>query len=538
MRELASGFRIAHDLGTGEEFLEVPYGGEALNNFPMFNKGTAFTAEERDALGLRGLLPPRVVTMEQQTARVLHNQSQKSTNIERYIHLISLLDRNETLFYRILVDHLEEMLPIIYTPTVGQACQQFGRIYRRARGLYFTPEDVGRIDEVLSHWPYQEVRVVVVTDGQRILGLGDLGASGMGIPIGKLSLYVAGGGIHPAHTLPVCLDVGTDNEALRADPLYLGTPKPRLAGAAYDAFVEAFVQGLLRRWPHVLLQFEDFGIGNAFRLLDRYRDRACSFNDDIQGTAVVALAGLRNAARIAGRRLEECRVFIAGAGSAGIGIARFLAPGQAWVFDSKGLVTSYRSEVRDFQKPFARTEAPGSLLDAARRVRPHVLVGVSGKPGIFTKELLGCMEGARPIVFALSNPTDKAECTPSQAAEWTGGRAIVATGSPFAGTPQCNNMYAFPGIGLGLLASGARRVTDRMLLAASRRLAELAPEGGLYPRLRDIRRVSREIAFAVGREAIAEGLAEEMDDADLRTRIEAEVWEPRYLPYRPARAAR
>lgn len=299
-----------------------------------------------------------------------------------------------------------------------------------------------------------------------------------------------------------------------------------------------------------LNNFPMFNKGNAFRLLDRYRDRACSFNDDIQGTAVVALAGLRNATRLAGRPLEECRVFIAGAGSAGIGIARFLSPGQVWVFDSKGLVTTYRAEMRDFQRPFARAEAPGLLLDVARRVRPHVLVGVSGSPGVFTKELLGCMEGARPIVFALSNPTDKAECTPSQVAEWTGGRAIVATGSPFAGTPQCNNMYAFPGIGLGILACGARRVTDRMLLAASRRLAELAPEGSLYPRLRDIRRVSREIAFAVGREAVAEGVApagelapSEPDgasrgDADLRTRIDAEVWEPRYLRYRPASKAR
>jgi malic enzyme len=537
MLEPAPGFRYRRDPKSGEEYLEVPIKGEMLNDFPMFNKGTAFTQAERDALGLHGLLPPRAVTMEQQAMRVMENYARKTTDLERYIHLISLLDRNETLFYRILLDRLEELLPIVYTPTVGLACQRFGRIYRRTRGIYITPEDAGRIDEILLNWPFHEIAVIVVTDGERILGLGDLGAGGMGISIGKLSLYVTGAGIHPARTLPVCIDAGTENEELRADPLYLGKPRPRVRGEAYDELLDAFVAAVQRRFPRALLQFEDFGIDNAFRLLNRYRERVCCFNDDIQGTGAVARAGLLAALRLTGEPLERQRVFIAGAGSAGIGIARALEGAPVWVFDSKGLLTSDRPRLRPFQQPFTRSEPAGSLLEVARRVRPTVLIGVAGHPGVFHRELLATMDGPRPIVFPLSNPTAQAECTPDQAREWTGGRAIVATGSPFPNTPQCNNLYIFPGIGLGVLASAAARVSDGMFRIAAETLASLAPPESLYPPMRDIRRVSAEIAFAVAKQAFDEALAIPCDDAMLRARIAAEMWEPRYLPYRPALSA-
>lgn len=544
-REIAPGFMIERDARTGEDYIEVPVRGELLIDFPMFNKGTAFTQDERDSLGLQGLLPPRVVTMEQQVARVVDNYARKTSDLERYIHLISLLDRNETLFYRVLVDRLEELLPIVYTPTVGLACQQFARIFRRSRGIYLTPEDTGRVDEILSHWPFSDVRIIVVTDGQRVLGLGDLGANSMGIPIGKLSLYVAGAGIHPAGTLPVCLDVGTDNDTLLADPLYLGKPRRRVRGADYDGLVAAFMEGVAKRWPRALVQFEDFGIGNAFRLLDFYRDRACCFNDDIQGTGAVTLAGVLAGLRIingragadgaGGGELAGQKVFIAGAGGAGIGIARALEGAQIWVFDSNGLLTADRRDsLLDFQKPWARAEAGGSLEEVARRVCPTVLIGVAGRPDLFTRELLGAMEGPRPLVFPLSNPTSKAECTPEQARAWTDGRALVATGSPFPDTAQCNNMYIFPGIGLGAACSGATRITNRMFTVAAQALAAMTPEGALYPRLSEVRRISVAIALAVGKEAVSAGLAEPLGEDDLRERIASTMWEPRYLPYRAA----
>lgn len=532
--ELAPGFRVRRD-SSGAAFVEVPVSGEALNDNPMFNKGTAFTREERDSLGLHGLLPPRIVRMEQQVERVMENYARKSTDLERYIHLISLMDRNETLFYRVLLDHLEELLPIVYTPTVGQACQRFGHIYRRNRGLYLTPEDAGRADEILGHWPFRDVGIVVVTDGQRILGLGDLGAGGMGISIGKISLYVAGAGIHPARTLPICLDVGTDNEALRSDPLYLGVPRPRVRGQAYDDLVAAFIDGVVRRWPDAVIQFEDFGIENAFRLLDAYRGKVCCFNDDIQGTGAVARAGLLSTLKRTGARLEDQRIFIVGAGSAGTGIARALPDSDVWCFDSKGLLTRERVGIRDFQRPHARPEPPGSLADTARRVRPTILIGVTGKGGLFTRELIESMAGPQPIVFPLSNPTANAEATPDQIRDWSGGRAVVATGSPFAGTAQCNNMYVFPGMGLGILASGARRVTDAMFQRAARALSSLAPEGSLFPALREIRRVSSEVAAAVAEEAAESGVAPRHEACELKSRIAQLTWEPRYLPYRPAR---
>jgi malic enzyme len=399
-----------------------------------------------------------------------------------------------------------------------------------------TPDDVGRIDAILANWPYDDVAVAVVTDGERILGLGDLGASGMGISIGKVSLYVAGAGIHPARTLPVCLDVGTDNESIRTDPLYLGLRRPRLRGPEYDRLVEAFFAGMARRFPGALIQFEDFAKTNSFRLLDRFRNRARCFNDDIQGTAAVTYAGVLAGLRIKHEPLDQQRVFIVGGGSAGIGVARLLTSAQVWMFDSKGLCTRQRANVAEEARPFARDEADGQLLEVARRVRPTVLIGVSGQPGLFTEELLRTMAGPRPLIFPLSNPTSKSECTPDQARAWTGGGAIVATGSPFPHTAQCNNVYIFPGVGLAATATGATRITDGMFRAAAARLAAMAAATGgeaLYPPLADIRNISVEVAVAVGLQAMAEGVAPALDERTTRERIAAEVWEPRYVRYVP-----
>jgi malic enzyme len=536
--EPVRGFHWRKDERTGETYIEVPIRGELLNDFPMFNKGTGFTQEERDELSLTGVLPPRVVSMELQAERVLLNLKRQATDIDRYLSLMALLDRNETLFYRVLIDHLEELLPIVYTPTVGLACQQFGRIYRRTRGIYLRPEDEERVDEILADWPFDDVRVIVVTDGERVLGLGDLGAGGMGISIGKSSLYVAAAGIHPARVLPVCLDVGTNNENLLLDALYLGQAKRRVRGPKYDALVEAFFAGVAKRFPKAMVQFEDFGMGNALRLLERFRDRASCFNDDIQGTGAVTLAGVLAALRLTGGRFEEQRILIAGAGSAGIGIARALSGAQIWMVDVEGLVTANRPALTPEQRPFARNEEPGDLAAVARRVKPTVLVGVTGKAGLFTKEIVAAMDGPRPIVLPLSNPTANTECTPEQARDWTGGKAIVATGSPFPGTPQCNNVYIFPGVGLGMAASGARRVTDKMIRAAAQRLAALSPGQDLFPPMHEIRKVSRDIAFAAARTAMDEGHAERLDDDSLRARIEDEVWEPLYLRYRPSPSAK
>jgi malate dehydrogenase (oxaloacetate-decarboxylating)(NADP+) len=529
----APGFRYRKD-EKGETYLEVSVRGERLIEMPAFNKGTAFTDEERDALGLRGLLPPRVVSMPQQADRVMWTYEHQETDLERYLHLMGVLDRNETLFYRILLDGLEDLLPIVYTPTVGQACQNFGRIFRRTRGVYLMPEDAGRVDEILSRWGFPDVRVAVVTDGERVLGLGDLGAGGMGISIGKTSLYVAGAGIHPAQVLPVCLDVGTDNAALRKDSLYLGANRARVRGAAYEALVEAFLEGMAKRFPKAMVQFEDFASPNALRLLERHRDRFCCFNDDVQGTGAVARAGVLAGLRAGGRKLSEARILVAGAGSAGIGIARALAEAQVWLVDDKGLLTADRTDLSPYQRPLARAEPRGTLAEVAARVRPHVLIGVTGVAGLFTREVVGAMEGPRPLVFPLSNPTANSECTPGEARAWSNGRAIVATGSPFPATPQCNNVYVFPGVGLGVLVAEATRVTDRMLSAAADTLAGMALGETLFPPLRQIRRASAKIAAAVARAAIQDGVARMKDEKQVETRVQDSVWEPRYVTYRPA----
>jgi len=532
--ELLPGFRFRTEPESGERVLEVPVFGERLVEMPMFNKGTAFTDAEREALGLRGLLPPRVVTFAQQMERVLWAFENQETDLERYLQMMAVLDRNETLFYRLLVDRFERLLPVVYTPTVGLACQNFGRIFRRTRGLYFAPEDAGRVDEILARWRYPNVRVVVVTDGERVLGLGDLGAGGMGISIGKASLYVAAGGIHPAYVLPVCLDVGTDNATLRSESLYLGLDRPRMRGAPYDALVEAFLDGVAERFPRAVVQFEDFASVNALRLLDRHRDRLCCFNDDIQGTGAVARAAVLAGLRGTERKPADLRVVIAGAGSAGVGIAQALADAQVWVTDDKGLLTQDRRDLWAAHRPLARAEPRATLSEVVARVRPHVLVGVTGCPGLFTRDMIAAMEGPRPIVLPLSNPTSLAECTPQQAREWSGGLALVATGSPFPDTPQCNNVYVFPGLGLGVMLAEAARVSEGMLRAAAEELARLAPKDRLLPPLDQIRRVSQRIAVAVARRAWEEGLARLEPAADLEARLAEAVWDPAYVRYVPA----
>ncbi len=535
--------------------------GEALLHEPLLNKGTAFTLAERDALGLRGLLPPNVHTMEEQLARVLENYRHKSTDLERYIHLVSLQDRNETLFYRLVTDHIEQMMPIIYTPTVGQACQQWGHLFRRPRGLYISWEDRGRVAEVLRAWPNPDVRVIVVTDGERILGLGDQGVGGMGIPVGKLSLYTACAGIDPAKTLPIMIDVGTENEGYREDPLYLGLRQPRVRGEAYDAFLAEFVEAVEAVMPRALLQFEDFGNQNAFRLLERWRDQVCTFNDDIQGTAAVTLAGLYSALRLTGKALREQTILFLGAGEAGIGIGDLIAaamvdegatPEEArrrcWFVDTKGLVVASRTDLAPHKLRFAHDALPQrDLLSAIKALRPTALVGVSTMPKAFGQQVIEEMSrlNERPMIFALSNPTSKSECSAEEAYRWSKGQAIFASGSPF---PPCvldgrtyvsgqgNNSYIFPGVGLGVVAAQARHVTDRMFSAAARTLASLVlPEdlamGRIYPALTRIREVSAHIGAAVAEVAFRDGLAGVPRPKDVAAMVQAEMWRPVYREY-------
>jgi malate dehydrogenase (oxaloacetate-decarboxylating)(NADP+) len=528
---------------------------------PQVNKGTAFTEAERDALGLRGLLPPRVFTQEEQVQRLLSNFRKKPNELEKYVLLMDLQDRNEALFYRVIMEHLEEMLPVIYTPTVGQACQEYGNIYRRPRGLYLSCRDQGRVAETLSHWPAEDVRVIVVTDGERILGLGDLGAYGMGIPVGKLSLYTVCAGIPPATCLPVTLDVGTNNQALLRDPLYTGLKQERWRGERYDELVEEFMAAVQDRFPHALIQFEDFASLNAFRLLEKYRGRACTFNDDIQGTASVALAGIFSALRLTGGRLADQTVLLLGAGEAGIGIANLLtsalvgegltpdaARRHCWFVDSKGLVVRGRGHLTTHKLPYAH-DHPGcpDLLAAVDTVQPTILIGVSGAPGSFSHPVVEAMArlNQRPVIFALSNPTSKAECTAEEAYVWTGGRAIFASGSPFSPVVidghtfvpgQGNNAYIFPALGLGVLTSGARHVTDAMFLEAARALADqVIPEdldqGRVYPSFKRIREVSAAIAIAVAAEAYRSGQAAGEAPRDLGSAIQAAMYWPGYPTY-------
>jgi len=528
---------------------------------PVFNKGTAFTEAERDLLGLRGLLPPHVQTMGEQARRVMANFHSKSSDLERYIQIVGLQDRNETLFYRVIMDNLEELMPIIYTPTVGKACQEYGNIFRRSRGLYISINDHGRVADVLRNWPTRDIKVIVVTDGERILGLGDLGASGMGIPVGKLSLYTACAGIHPTQCLPVTLDVGTDNAALLADSLYIGLRQKRVRGALYDAFIEEFMLSVEKLFPGVLVQFEDFANQNAFSLLERYRDRACTFNDDIQGTGAVALAGILSALRITGGKLCDQRVLFLGAGEAGLGIAENMvnvlmgdgltleeARKRCWFVDSKGLIVKGREQLSGHKLHYAHDHAPcADLLSAVQALQPTMLLGVSGQAKTFTREIVTRMAelNLRPVIFALSNPTSKAECTAEEAYTWTNGHAVFASGSPFAPVQlngvtlipgQGNNAYIFPGVGLGIVCTGARRVIGSMFIAAARTLASLVredelAEGRVYPSLKRIHEVSHAIAVAVAEEAFANNLNTRSRPEDLPGFIHSQMFKPEYPDY-------
>jgi malate dehydrogenase (oxaloacetate-decarboxylating)(NADP+) len=525
---------------------------------PALNKGTAFTEAERDALGLRGLLPPLVTTQEEQVGRILENLRRVSDPLDKYIRLEALHTRNEALFYRVLLEHPDEMLPIIYTPTVGLACQRFGHIYTRPRGMYVTARDRGRVAAVLANWPYREVDIIVVTDGERILGLGDLGANGMGIPVGKLALYSACAGVHPSRTLPVTLDVGTNNAALLDDPLYLGLKQRRLTGPDYDALVEEFVAATQTHFPGVVVQFEDFANHNAFRMLRKYRERICTFNDDIQGTAAVALAGVLSALRVTGGRMRDQKILFMGAGEAATGISDLMctaiqadglsqqaARERLWLFDSQGLVVKSRAGLAEHKLAYAHDHAPvGDFLAAIEAQRPTGIIGVAAVGGTFTEAVLRKMAGinARPIVFALSNPTSKSECTAEEAYRWTDGRALFACGSPFDPVTfegrthvprQGNNSYIFPGVGLGAIACKARHVTEEMFLAAAHALSkqvtdEDLAQGSLYPPLARVREVSAHIAAAVAEVAYARELASRPRPADIVADAKSRMYDPRY----------
>ena len=526
---------------------------------PSLNKGTGFTEEERDELHLRGLLPPRRLSQEQQVEKVLENFRAAGSPIAQHVYLIALADRNERLFYRVVIEHLDEMMPIIYTPTVGLACQLYGHIWRRPRGLFVTANDRGRIADVLRNWPHPAVRAIVVTDGERILGLGDLGANGMGIPVGKLSLYTACAGVDPASCLPITLDVGTENTALLADPLYVGLPQRRLPQAEYDTLIDEFMEAVHAVFPRALVQFEDFSNKNAFRILDRYRGSACCFNDDIQGTASVTLAGLYSAMRVLGSTaLGSQTILFLGAGEAGTGIADLVvrammeeglseeaARGRCWFVDSKGLLVRQRLNLAEHKIPYAHDHPPvADLLSAVKRLQPTALVGVSGQPHMFDRPVVEEMSriNERPIIFALSNPTSNSECTAEQAYTWSGGRAIFASGSPFARLTyggatyvpgQANNAYAFPGIGLGVIASGARRVVEEMFHVAARTLASQVSDadlahGNLFPPLSRIRDISAAIAASVAQVAYSQELATVTKPRDLEAAIAAEMYQPYY----------
>ncbi len=559
------------DHETGERYLPVTKRGYALLHDAFLNKGAAFTRDERRAFGLRGLLPDHIPTLQEQLVRVRTQMDAKATDLDKNIYLNSLMDRNEVLFYRFIMDNLEETVPIIYTPTVAATCKYWSQLYRAAHGIYITPRDRGRVVDLLLACTAEQPPVIVVTDNERILGLGDQGAGGLGIPIGKLALYTAAAGIRPTRCIPISIDVGTNNAELLEDPLYLGYRETRLRGEAYDELIGEFVHAVKEVFPDALLQWEDFANVTSFHNLEMYRRFLPSFNDDIQGTAAMVVSGLISATRKTGGSLADHRVVIAGAGSAGYGIREQLAHamadagldldearGRHYVLDSRGLVVDDRRNLTEVKRRLATpvgeiaswdTEAGlPSLAEVIRHVKPTVLIGVSGTAGLFDEECIREMAAYtdEPIILPLSNPTANSEITPKAALNWSDGRAIVATGSPFAPVEyegvtrrigQANNVFVFPGLGLGVVTVKAKEVTDRMFLAAAYALADqtgddLIAQGQLYPDINDVRAVSRAVAIAVGREAIEEGVAEPLDD--LEEAIDAEMWEPEYLPYRSA----
>jgi len=531
-------------------------GFDVLQN-PKLNKGTAFSEEERDRLGLRGLLPCTVTTQKIQINRVLENLRRKTSDIERYIFLFSLQNRNERLFYRLLIDHIDEILPIIYTPTVGEACQKFAHIFREPRGFYITPDDRGRIKDILNNWPEKDIRMIVITDGQRILGLGDLGANGMGIPIGKLSLYTAGAGIAPEHCLPVMLDIGSNNQQLIDDPLYLGVHQKRIEGEAYIQLVDEFIETIKQIYPKAVIQFEDFLTPNAYLLLNTYRNKACCFNDDIQGTAAVVLAGIFSALRISGQSFKDCRIMFLGAGSAATGMADLLVPAlcnagltkeeaisRLWFVDRSGLVVKGRKNLDPHNLPYAHNHPALNFLDAIDTIKPDILIGATGVQGTFTEKAVRRMAALnqQPVLFALSNPTSHAECTAEQAYQWTEGRAIFASGSPSKTVSyegqifkpgQANNAYIFPGLGLGVIACNASYISDEMFLAAAKALSEQVAQsqldqGNLFPPLSQLREVSFEIAKAVAEVAYQQNLAQKPQPDNLAAAISELVYDPTY----------
>ena len=553
-------------------YVETALSGYELLNDPLLNKGTAFTEAERDAFDLHGLLPPHVAELDYQVKRRLDAFRGLGSDIQRYVFLRGLQDSNETLFYALLTRNIEEMMPIVYTPTVGLGCELFSHIFRKPRGLFLSIPHKDAIARILGHPRYDNVEAIVVSDGERILGLGDQGAGGMGIPIGKLSLYTACAGLHPSTTLPIILDVGTDNKEHLADPLYIGWQHERVRGAEYDELVETFVAAVRERWPHVLLHWEDFALGNANRLLARYRDQLCTFNDDIQGTAAIAVGTLLSAINVTGVTLNAQRVAVLGAGSAGTGICALLlramrdaglseieARERFYLVDRQGLLVEGMGDLRSFQAPFAQSpdrisewvlEAPSriGLADVVANAHPTVLIGTSGQAGAFSRAIVrGMAEHVRrPVIFLLSNPTERAEATPHDLDVWTEGRAVIGTGSPFpplkrAGksfrVDQTNNAYVYPGIGLGAIVADARRISDRMFLAAARTIAELSPakrdpDANLLAPLVEIRSLSFHVALAVAKQAQAEGLAAPLSDEALAAAVRAKMWEPLYASYR------
>lgn len=521
------------------------------------NKSTGFTNEEREKLGLRGLLPYAVFPQELQEKRMLASMRRKAYDIERYIFLSTLQDRNEKLFYKMVINNIDEIMPLIYTPTVGQACKEFSHIFRHAKGFYISPDDKGNIRNTLNNWAEEDIRVIVVTDGQRILGLGDLGANGMGIPIGKLALYSACAGIQPHQCLPIMLDVGTNNDEFLNDILYLGYPHKRIEGEAYFELVEEFIMAIQDKYPKALIQFEDFLTPNAYALLNKYKERILCFNDDIQGTAAVTLAGVYASTRITKKKFSDLKIMFLGAGSAATGIADLMvaafeqeglsneeARKRLWFVDLKGLVVSDRANLMEHNLPYAHTHKPLSFVDAIDEIKPDILIGATGAPGTFTKEVIEHMTAIneRPVIFALSNPTSRAECTAEQAYEWSNGKAVFTSGSPFAPVTfngkllkpgQGNNAYIFPGIGLGAIICNAKTINDAMFLTAAKTLADLVSEedigyGSLYPPLKDIRNTSLQIANSVAEKAYESNLAREERPSNLKQTISDYMYDPSY----------
>ena len=551
--------------------LYISYAGNTLLELPLLNKGSAFSNEERTNFNLHGLIPHVIETIEEQSQRAYQQYCAFNDAINKHIYLRNIQDTNETLFYHVIENRLSEMLPIIYTPTVGEACQRFSDIYRRHRGVFISYEDRSRVDEILHNVNKKNVKVIVITDGERILGLGDQGIGGMGIPIGKLSLYTACGGISPAYTLPITIDVGTNNQELLNDPIYMGLKHPRIRGEEYYNFVDEIIESIQRRWPNVLIQFEDFAQVNAMPLLNKYRDKVCCFNDDIQGTAAVSVGSLIAASRAAGKQLKDQVVTFLGAGSAGCGIAeqivsQMVAEGltdaearkRVLMVDRFGLVTHKQANLLDFQSKLAHNYDEVSswasegdiitLLDVVKNAKPSVLIGVSGQPGLFTEEVIRALAEhcERPIILPLSNPTSRVEAVPEDIIKWTDGRALIATGSPFDpveyqgktfNISQCNNSYIFPGIGLGVLAVNANRVTESMLMASSNALADCSPmlqdpNADLLPDINEIQSVSKFIAFKVAKAAMDAGVAPVISDECLKQTIENNFWEPEYREYK------